>query len=89
MSAGHCQFNVPTLDPLDSNGHPLPLIPSSHAPPPSSAGMADKKVMAYTFRLCVTNRSDILIPFAKPDGCVWESHFYFIKLLNLYIAFTE
>ena len=44
----------------------LPLVES--IPPGLRVGDADGAVASYTFRLCVTNRTDNMIPFAKPSN---------------------
>lgn len=82
LSAGHCQFNV-DLDPYDDAGRLLPLVPSPR--PSGPAGEGDDKVMAYTFRVCITNRSDILVPFARPpqyDPNHWTLLARFIEASN-------
>ena len=83
-SAGHVQFNV-DLDPYSSDGHLLPQIPSASSPPATAVGGSDKKVMAYTFRVCITNRPDIRVPFARPssyDPREWELLSRYIRALG-------
>ena len=83
-SAGHVQFNV-ELDPYWPDGRLLPQIPSATPPPATAAGSSDAKVMAYTFRVCITNRSDIRVPFARPvsyDPREWELLSRFIRALG-------
>jgi hypothetical protein len=48
---------------LDAQGKPLPCVGSQKLDP---AGTGDKKVQAYNFRLCMTNRPDNLVPWPKP-----------------------
>jgi hypothetical protein len=60
-SAAH-QFSV-KVSPLDDNGKLLPLVQKE---PAGKAGAGDKKVQAYNFRLCMTDRKDLRLPFPKP-----------------------
>jgi hypothetical protein len=53
------------IDGLDGAGTPLPGI---GAVPTGTPGSSDAKVEAYSFRLCVTQRKDDLIPFPEPAG---------------------
>lgn len=56
------QFLVP-VSAFDAGHHLLPEI----SPGPKGApGSADRKVQAYNFRLCLTQRADNLVPFTKP-----------------------
>lgn len=48
---------------LDSNGKLLPFIQPG---PQGKAGAGDKKTQAYNFRLCLTQRPDLRLPFPKP-----------------------
>ncbi len=57
---------------LGSNGHPLPLITTMDAGPDDGA---DRNVMVYSFRLCVTKDPANRVPFPKPanyDGSRFE-----------------
>lgn len=48
---------------LDANGKPIyGVFPDSKAAP----GSADKLTQSYNFRICVTQREDIKVPFPKP-----------------------
>lgn len=58
------QFPVP-VDPYDANGDLLPLIYRGASGAP---GQGDRKVQAYNFRLCLTNRAENRLPFPKPEG---------------------
>jgi hypothetical protein len=58
------QFPGP-IDPYDENGELLPLI---YRGPAGAAGQGDRKVQAYNFRLCLTNRAENRLPFPKPEG---------------------
>ena len=57
---------------LGSNGDPLPLITTMDAGPDDGA---DRNVMVYSFRLCVTKNPANRVPFPKPahyDGSRFE-----------------
>lgn len=60
-SAAH-QWSVP-VSPVDAAGKLLPFIQPGPAGEP---GAGDKKVQAYNFRLCLTDRKDNQIPFPQP-----------------------
>ena len=85
-SAGHCQFNLdPPLDPYE-DGPGSPLLPGVPSAAPSAPGAADEKVMAYTFRLCITNASAIRVPFPPPAAYAakdWELLARFASRANL------
>ncbi len=57
------QFPEP-LDPYNANGELLPLI---YRGPSGAPGHGDRKVQAYNFRLCLTNRPENRLPFPKPE----------------------
>jgi hypothetical protein len=44
------------------------LLPFIQAGPPGKPGDGDRKVQAYNFRLCMTDRRDNLVPWPKPAG---------------------
>lgn len=58
------QFHV-AVNGLDDMKRPLSFIYRGEK---GKTGQGDKKVQAYNFRLCITDRKDNQIPFAKPDG---------------------
>ncbi|MGL4552554.1 MAG: FAD-dependent oxidoreductase, partial [Gemmataceae bacterium] len=58
------QFHV-AVNGLDGMKRPLPFI---YAGDKGKAGQGDKKVQAYNFRLCITDRKDNRLPFVKPEG---------------------
>lgn len=61
------QFAVP-VDPYVKEGDPASgLLPGVHGDDPGQEGQGDKRVQAYCFRMCLTQRPDIRIPFPKPD----------------------
>ncbi len=51
----------------DENGKMLPEIQSGPEGK-GEAGAADKKVQAYNYRICMTQREDIKVPFPKPPN---------------------
>ncbi|MDE1160695.1 MAG: FAD-dependent oxidoreductase [Acidobacteriaceae bacterium] len=53
------------LSPADMKGHLLPEISSLVAAP---VGSADNRLMAYTFRLCLTSDASNRLPLPKPPG---------------------
>lgn len=44
------------------------LLPYISAEPPGAFGVADKKIQAYCFRMCMTNHPENSVPFPKPDN---------------------
>ncbi len=44
------------------------LLPGVEAKSPGTAGEGDARVQAYTFRVCLTDAPDNLVPITKPDG---------------------
>lgn len=50
---------------LDTAG--LPIFGVNH-PPKLKPGDPDHRTQAYNFRLCVTDRADLKMPFSKPQG---------------------
>jgi hypothetical protein len=71
------QFDAP-VDPYIVPGAPasglLPGIETSSY----RQGEGDQRIQAYTFRMCLTRRADILIPFPKPDDYRAE-HYVLLK----------
>jgi hypothetical protein len=57
-------FNFP-VSPYDSNGK---LLPEIYSGTKGSLGEGDRKVQAYTFRMCLSNAPGNIVPFPKPDG---------------------
>ncbi len=47
------------------DGKPLPGIQDS---PVALPGSADRKIQAYNYRLCMTDRKENQVPFPKPEG---------------------
>ncbi len=53
------------VSPFDAKGRLLPFVqPGKLAAP----GSGDRKVQAYNFRLCMTDRKDNQVPFPRPAG---------------------
>jgi hypothetical protein len=66
--AKHHQL-VPGVDPYVKKGDKTSgLLPGVHAGPPGEEGSGDKRVQAYNFRMCLTDRPENQIPFSKPEG---------------------
>ena len=81
--AGAQAFQLPLgvhVDPYKTPGNPASGTLAFVEPKPNPApqvGEADARVMAYTYRLCVTDDPSNRIPFARPDGyspAVYEAH---------------
>jgi hypothetical protein len=53
------------VSPLDGKGKLLPLVQPG---PAGNPGEGDRKVQAYNFRLCLTQRPDLRLPWPKPKG---------------------
>ncbi|GMV96661.1 MAG: hypothetical protein AMXMBFR83_10230 [Phycisphaerae bacterium] len=61
------QFEV-AVDPYVRPGDPSSgLLPRIQPGGPGEHGQADHRVQAYCFRMCLTQRPDIRVPFPKPD----------------------
>ena len=57
-------FNFP-VSPYDSKGKLLPEVSSV---PKGNLGDGDRKIQAYTYRMCLTDAPENRVPFAKPEG---------------------
>jgi hypothetical protein len=67
-NAKHHQF-VDGVDPYVKKGDKSSgLLPGVHGDPPGEEGAGDKRVQAYNFRMCLTDRAENKIPFSKPEG---------------------
>lgn len=71
------QFLVP-ISAYDSNHT---LLPEIFAGPKGATGSADRKVQAYNFRLCLTRRTDSLVPFPKPANYDPRRYELFARLI--------
>jgi hypothetical protein len=66
--ATHHQF-IKKVDPYLKPGDVLSgLLPGVHSGPPGSDGEGDRRVQAYNFRLCATDRPENRRPWPKPDN---------------------
>ena len=72
------QFLV-RVSPYDETGK---LLPEVSALPKGEPGAADRKVQAYNFRVCMTDRSDNRVPFPRPER--FDARRY--ELLARYLA---
>lgn len=60
------QFDL-DVDPYNVPGQPLSgLLPNIEPGPADNDGDGDDRIQAYNFRLCMTTREDLRVPFAKP-----------------------
>lgn len=79
-ASGH-QFTT-KISPYVVEGDPKSgLLPRVSADPPGVDGQGDKRVQAYTYRVCMTNDATNRIPFAKPAG--YDAKQYEILLRTL------
>ncbi|HEY9250424.1 MAG TPA: FAD-dependent oxidoreductase [Rariglobus sp.] len=66
IAGGH-QFTAP-VDPYVTPGKPgSGLLPGIEPEGAYRQGEGDTRVQAYNFRMCLTNRSDLRVPFARPS----------------------
>jgi hypothetical protein len=57
------------IDPYIIPGNPASgLLPGINSQTPGPNGSADKRLQAYCYRMCLTNKSENRIAFAKPDN---------------------
>ncbi|WP_447726142.1 FAD-dependent oxidoreductase [Sphingomonas koreensis] len=62
------QFTL-DIDPYRVPGDPASgLVPRISAERPAPDGTADRKIQAYTYRMCLTDVPANRVPFAKPEG---------------------
>ncbi|WP_425617763.1 FAD-dependent oxidoreductase [Anatilimnocola sp. NA78] len=67
-NARHHQL-VDGVDPYVKKGDKSSgLLPGVHGDSPGEEGSGDKRVQAYNFRMCLTDRENNKIPFSKPEG---------------------
>jgi hypothetical protein len=67
------------VSPFDGKGKLLPFVQPGPAGEP---GAGDKKIQAYNFRLCMTQRPELRVPFPKPGN--YDPGRY--ELLTRYLA---
>jgi hypothetical protein len=75
---GGKQFRIPVRA-FDQAGNLLPMLNPIDL---SEPGASDRKVQAYNFRLCLTDRKDNQVPIERPPGYKPENY----DLLRRYIA---
>ncbi|MBX3740231.1 MAG: FAD-dependent oxidoreductase [Akkermansiaceae bacterium] len=72
------------LDPYKVPGDPASgILPGIEPKPPGPDGSADKRVQAYTFRMCLTDVKENQLPITKPenyDPLVFEPHLRWINV---------
>jgi hypothetical protein len=79
-NATHHQFLKP-IDPYAKPGDPASgLLPRVHAGPPGTDGEGDRRVQAYNFRLCATDRPENRRPWPKPEN--YDAKQYELLLRN-------
>jgi hypothetical protein len=80
---GHPNHNFHVaVDPYVIPGDPASgLLPEISAEPPGRQGEGDHRIQAYNFRLCLTKRPEIRLPFPKPPGYQPERY----ELLRRYL----
>lgn len=65
----HGHYFKVDISPYKVPGDPASgLLPRISAEPPGESGAADKRVQAYCYRMCLTDKPENRVPFAKPDG---------------------
>lgn len=83
---GH-QFEAP-VDPYIIPGVPASgLLPGIDPDPLFVRGAGDKRVQTYTFRMCLTQRDDIRMPFARPEG--YDESWYILLKRHLATGWNE
>ncbi len=72
------------MDPYKVPGDPSSgILPGIEPKPPEPDGSADKRVQAYTFRMCLTDEKENQLPITKPEGydpLVFEPHLRWINV---------
>lgn len=76
------QFDRP-VDPYRSPGDPSSGLVAGIDPDPTFLpGHGDRRIQAYNFRVCMTKKADLRVPFAKPSGYQRSDY----ELLARYLA---
>lgn len=70
------------IEALDENAEPIFGV--VRADPNATPGSADGLTQAYNFRLCVTQREDIRVPFPKPDHYDPKRYELLLRLIEGY-----
>lgn len=71
----------PGIDPLGPSGAPLPLMTTVE--PFAPVGSADKKLEAYTYRLCMTRAPSQRVPVTQPPGYNASTYELFRRFLKV------
>ncbi len=58
------------------------VLPGVSAEPPGEYGAGDKKVQAYCYRMCLTDKPENRIPFAKPEGYDAKDYELLLRVFN-------
>ncbi|MDB6117300.1 MAG: xly 3 [Verrucomicrobiaceae bacterium] len=58
------------------------VLPRVSTEPPGEFGKGDKKVQAYCFRMCLTDKPENRIPFAKPEGYDPKQYELLVRVYN-------
>ncbi|KAH7176431.1 FAD dependent oxidoreductase-domain-containing protein [Dactylonectria macrodidyma] len=67
-NSSYSNLQVP-VDPYIEEGNPESgVIPTVQDEPLGEAGDGDNRIQAYSWRLCLTNRTENRVPFEKPDN---------------------
>ncbi len=86
IESGH-QFEGP-VDPYVVPGVPASgLLPGIDPDPAFVPGAGDKRVQAYTFRMCLTQRDDIRMPFPRPEA--YDASWYILLKRHLATGWNE
>ena len=81
------QFNSP-VDPYVVPGNPASgLLPGIDADSSFELGRGDLRVQAYNFRMCLTDRPDLRIPFPKPAD--YDPRWYVLLKRHLATGWNE
>ena len=78
---GH-HFKLP-IDPYIRPGDSTSgLLPGIHAGGPGETGEGDRRIQGYNFRLCMTDKPENQLPFAKPSGYDPQRYELLLRYLN-------
>ena len=58
------------------------VLPRVSTEPPGEFGQGDKKVQAYCFRMCLTDKPENRIPFARPEGYDPKQYELLLRIYN-------
>ncbi len=71
------------VDPYVVPGEPSSgVLPGIEADGVYEQGAGDKRLQAYNFRMCLTRRADLRVPFPKPDGYDPQKYTLLKRFLN-------